>query len=81
MLLMSRPALAMDYLVEGADAGNFGKPTSIEPVTVIGTPAGIDDNLNRSKDSAYIPPPFGSPSSNTPGTGELVKRILAFSSL
>lgn len=63
------PAAAMDE-VGGADPGLFGKPTSVEPETIIG--GGIDEssNVNRSKDSAVIPPPFGSPSSNTPGTGE-----------
>ena len=30
------------------------------------------DNINRSKDSSLIPPPFGSPSSNYLGTGELL---------
>jgi len=71
LTLMTIPALAMEN-VEGADSGNFGKPTSVEEVQVVGGSVSESDNVNRSKDSAFVPPPFGSPSSNTPGTGELL---------
>ena len=64
------PAMAADYVFGGANSGNFGKPTSVEPVTVIGGPVDESANINRSKDSAFAPPAFGSPDSNTPGTGE-----------
>jgi len=64
------PTMAADYSFGGADAGNFGKPTSVEPAIVIGGPADESSNINRSKDSAFAPPSFGSPDSNTPGTGE-----------
>lgn len=64
------PAMAAEYDFGGADPGLFGKPTSVEPATIVG--GGIDEssNVNRSKDSTVIPPSFGSPASNTPGTGE-----------
>lgn len=68
--MMTIPALAAEYKVDGADGGAFGKPTSTEPVTEV--PTADTTNVNRSKDSAFVPPAFGSPSSNTPGTGELL---------
>lgn len=64
------PAMAAEYEIGGADPGMFGKPTSVEPATVVGGPIDESSNVNRSKDSSVIPPPFGSPASNTPGTGE-----------
>lgn len=66
------PTMAADYEFGGTNPGTFGNPTSTEPEpTVVGS---IDEssNINRSKDSATAPPPFGSPSSNTPGTGDLL---------
>ena len=68
------PAMAMTttYDFGGADPGTFTNPTSVEPETVVGGPADESSNINRSKDSAIIPPPFGSPESNTPNTGELL---------
>jgi len=56
------------YSVEDAPGGSFGNPTSVEaPITTE-----EDNNINRSKDSSFAPPAFGSPASNTPGTGELL---------
>jgi len=66
------PTTAAEYNFGGAAPGSFAKPTSVEPGIVIGSPADESSNINRSKDSAVIPPPFGSPASNTPGTGELL---------
>ena len=67
---MTTPTLALDYTVEGPDQALFGKSTSVEIVqSDIPTEP---ENINRSKDSAFIPPAFGSPTSNTPGTGELL---------
>jgi sortase A len=76
MLTAATPAWATET-VEGPDAGNFGKPTSVEEITSIGGYPSETDNINRSKDSAFIPPPFGSPSSDTPGTGELLTPNIA----
>lgn len=60
------PAHAMDYTVEAPDAGNFGTPTSDETIY-----ANTDNaNVDRSKNSALIPPGFGTPTSNLPGSGE-----------
>ena len=71
------PVLAVDYEISGADPGLFGKATSVEPATVVGGPIDDSSNVNRSKDSAFVPPPFGSPASNTPGTGNLLTPIIS----
>jgi len=60
----------MRYNFGGVSPGNFAQPTSVETVTVIGGPEDESANINRSKDSAIVPPPFGSPSAYTPNTGE-----------
>ena len=71
LMMTSIPALAgnLSYTYDAPSSGNFGKPTSTEPVTVIG-----DDevNVNISKDSAFVPPEFGSASADVLGTGELL---------
>lgn len=75
MAILSIPlqTLAAMYDATDADCGPFGTPTSVETVIT----AEEDDNVNRSKDSSYVPPAFGSPSSNTPGTGELLTPNIA----
>jgi sortase A len=79
-ILAATTALAAENF-DGPSAGNFGKPTSVEASTVIGGAPTEANNINRSKDSAVIPPPFGSPSSNVPGTGELLTPDIAGISL
>ena len=69
------PAYAADYTVKKPPTPNFAAPTSIETVTV-------GDNINRaavdtSKNSALIPPRFGSPTSNLRGSGEPLTPNLA----
>ena len=63
-------ASALEYTIDGADQALFGQSTSIDTVQTDQAPE--PENINRSKDSAFAPPPFGSPTSNTPGTGELL---------
>ena len=75
ILLITAHVQAAEYKVEAPDAGIFGKPTSVQ-ATVVG------DNVNpvaadRSKNSALIPPEFGSPTSNLRGSGELLTANLA----
>jgi sortase A len=69
--------MAADYDFEGVDAGTFGKPSSVEPAIVIGGPDDESSNINRSKDSSVIPPPFISPDANVPGTGELLTPYIS----
>ena len=61
------PALALEYTEADAPAGNFGKSTSIEPVTVVGGTNIFETDV--SKNAAYIPPAFGSPMADMPGSG------------
>ena len=65
----STPASALEYRFDGPDAGTFGRPTSDDTIYVTtDEPA----NTDRSKDAAYIPPAFGSPTSYVPNAGELL---------
>lgn len=68
------PAYAMDYTVGAPNAGDFGTPTSDETVYV-----GVENNANvdKSKNAALIPPDFGTPTSNLPGSGEPLTPNLA----
>ena len=75
MTALSIPASALTYDFAGADQALFGSPSSVEPVTVVPTHDTI--NINRSKDSAFIPPTFGAPSADTPGTGSLLTPNLS----
>ena len=70
-ILTAAPALAMENF-NGPEAGQFGKSTSVDEIAIIGGYQTEADNINRSKDSALIPPPFGSPSSNTLNAGQLL---------
>lgn len=60
----------LNYEYSNPPSGNWGKPTSIEAVEVVETTE--TDNINRSKDSSFTPPVFGSYSADTKGTGELL---------
>ena len=65
----SMPASALEYHFDGPDAGLFGRPTSDDTIYVtMDKPA----NTDRSKNVAYIPPAFGSPTSYTLNAGELL---------
>lgn len=75
MTALSIPASALTYDFAGAEQALFGSPTSVEPVTVV--PPRDTQNINRSKDSAFIPPTFGTPSADTPGTGSLLTPNLS----
>ena len=66
MTVTQMQAMAMTYNFGGASPGNFAKPTSVEPETVIGGPADESSNMDRSKNSASTPPSFGSTNSNIP---------------
>lgn len=56
----SMPASALEYHFDGPDAGLFGRPTSDDTIYVtMDKPV----NTDRSKNAAYIPPVFGSPTS------------------
>lgn len=64
-ILSAVPANALDYSVEAPQDYLFGRPTSVE--TIMDYAA---DNTDHSKNTALIPPAFGSPTSYLPDTGE-----------
>ena len=64
-VLAAVPTYALDYTVDAPENYLFGRPTSVETVMEYGT-----DNVDRSKNTALIPPAFGSPTSYLPNTGE-----------
>ena len=69
------PTFATDYTVTPPTQALFGTPTSVDTVTV-------SNNVNRtavntSKNSALIPPAFGSHTSNLRGSGEPLTPNLA----
>ena len=75
MILAATPASALEYAEADAAAGSFGKSTSVEPATVIG---GVNIyEADVSKNSALIPPDFGTPRADLPGSGELLTPNLA----
>lgn len=75
-VILSTTASAADfYTVEPPSAGIFGTPTSVQTVYVNGTPS--KQIVDVSKNSALIPPSFGSPTSNLRGTGEPLTPNLA----
>ncbi len=63
------PALALEYDIDAAGGGMFAPATSVEQVTVVGGGVTEADNIDRSKNAAVVPPPFGSPESYQEGTG------------
>ena len=58
------PANALEYTFSGADDYLFGRPTSDDTVYQWENP-----NMDRSKNTALIPPGFGTPTSYLPGSG------------
>ena len=74
----SMTASALEYHFDGPDAGLFGRPTSDDTIYVtMDKPA----NTDRSKNAAYIPPAFGSPTSYTLNAGELLTPNLVSGSV
>lgn len=63
--LAMTPAHALEYTVDAPDDYLFGRPTSDETIYEQENP-----NVDRSKNTALIPPGFGTPTSYLPGSGE-----------
>ena len=66
-LVLTVPASALDYSIDGPGDPEYGKSTSIEPVVT--ADRGELPNVDVSKNAALIPPGFGSPSAYTLNTG------------
>ena len=61
--MMMTPALAADYEFDAPDGGMYAPPTSVDQVIVVGGGVTESSNIDRSKNTAIIAPPFGSPGS------------------
>ena len=67
--MMATPALAAEYEFDDSDGPMYAPPTSVDQVIVVGGGATESSNIDRSKNTAVIAPPFGSPESYLPGAG------------
>ena len=70
--MMMTPALAADYEFDAPDGGMYAPPTSVDQVIVVGGGVTESSNIDRSKNTAIIAPPFGSPESYQPGAGTVL---------
>jgi len=64
-LLCAVPACALSYNIDAPGDYLFGRPTSDDTIYENENP-----NVDRSKNTALIPPGFGTPTSYLPGSGE-----------
>lgn len=69
--LAATPAHALEYTMEAPDDYLFARPTSDETIYEWENP-----NVDRSKNTALIPPAFGSPTSYLPGSGTYLTQNL-----
>ena len=74
-LTMAAPALAYDYTIPEPGNPEYADDTSVEVVYT--ADGGTAKNEDVSKNAAYIPPAFGSPSAYTPNYAEYLTPNLA----
>ena len=74
-LVLTAHAGALEYTMEAPDGPNYGKATSIEVVHTRDN--GERKNADISKNAALIPPGFGTPTADLPGSGEYLTPNLA----
>ena len=74
-LALSVSAGALEYTMEAPDTPNYGKASSIEVVHTRDN--GERKNADVSKNAALIPPGFGTPTADLPGSGEYLTPNLA----
>ncbi len=70
---LSVSASALEYTFDSPSTGDFGTPTSADETIR----EREDPNTDKSKNSALIPPGFGTPTSYLPGSGEFLTPNLA----
>ena len=70
--MMATPALAADYEFGDSEGPMYAPPTSVDQVIVVGGGETESSNIDRSKNTAVIAPPFGSPQSYLPGAGTVL---------
>ena len=74
-LTLTSYAGALEYTMEAPDGPNYGTATSIEVVHTRDN--GERKNADVSKNAALIPPGFGTPTADLPGSGEYLTPNLA----
>ena len=74
-LALTAYAEALEYTMEPPDGPDYGKATSIEVVHTRDN--GERKNTDISKNAALIPPGFGTPTADLPGSGEYLTPNLA----
>ena len=74
--LLVAPAHALEYTIDAPDDYLFGRPTSDDTIYEWENP-----NVDRSKNTALIPPGFGTPTSYLPNSGEYLTPNLIPGSL
>lgn len=74
-MALALPAGALEYSIDAPGDPDYGTPTSIEVVHTADGRAMKNEDV--SKNAALIPPSFGSPSSDTLGTGTYLTPNLA----
>ena len=72
LAVFALPASALEYTFDSPSTGDFGTPTSDETIY-----EWSDPNMDRSKNSALIPPGFGTPTSYLPNSGVYLTPNLA----
>ena len=71
-MAMATTAMAAEYNIDGPEDPLFASPTSVDQVTVVGGGVTEQSNIDRSKNAAVVPPPFGSPESYQTGSGAVL---------
>ncbi len=74
-LVLTAYAEALEYNIEPPAGANYGKATSIEVVHTRDN--GERKNTDISKNAALIPPGFGTPTADLPGSGDYLTPNLA----
>lgn len=69
LTLSVMPAMALDYSISAPGDPLYANPTSVDAVITVGGGTSESSNIDRSKNAALIPPPFGSPESYQTGSG------------
>lgn len=70
--MMATPALAANYEFGDSEDPMYAPPTFVDQVIVVGGGETESSNIDRSKNTAVIAPPFGSPQSYLPGAGTVL---------
>ena len=74
LTMLTPSAAALEYTFTAPVGPEYGKPTSVGPVIM--ADRGETLNVDRSKNTALIPPTFGSPTSYLAGVGVSVAEAL-----